>query len=124
MTDANLYIQWYPIGGFHKVVQSLVDIAKSHGARYSFSTPVSAVTYDHSGRATGVRLSNGEWKGADAVVVNADLVWAYNNLFTKDDPTSDMSRKGASVTEGGNARETSELLDPKFARRLLDKPHS
>ncbi len=71
-----------------------------------------------------MRLSNGEWKGADVVIVNADLVWAYNNLFTKRDPTTETEIKKEAEVEGGNARATGDLLDPKLARKLLDKPHS
>ncbi|OCF30664.1 hypothetical protein I316_07712 [Kwoniella heveanensis BCC8398] len=73
---------WYPKGGFHSVVQSLVNIAESHSAKFHYSSPVSSVTYNKSGKTNGVRLENGEWKAADMVVVNADLVWAHNNLFS------------------------------------------
>lgn len=52
-------------------------------------------------------LANGETKHADAVVVNADLVWAHNNLFKKE---------GEKVTE--------EKLNPALAKKLLNKPHS
>nr|XP_019011290.1 uncharacterized protein I206_03387 [Kwoniella pini CBS 10737]OCF50071.1 hypothetical protein I206_03387 [Kwoniella pini CBS 10737] len=74
---------WYPKGGFHSVVQSLVNISESHGAKYHFSTPVSQVIHDSKGRATGIKLEDGTTKEADVVVVNADLVWAHNNLFDK-----------------------------------------
>ena len=77
---------WYPKGGFHAVIQSIVDIAMSlpNPAKFHFSSPVDQVLYDKDGKTTGIRLSNGEVKHADAVVVNADLVWAHNNLFKKD----------------------------------------
>ncbi|KAK4687942.1 hypothetical protein P7C73_g2172, partial [Tremellales sp. Uapishka_1] len=101
--------QWYPRGGFHSVVQSLVNIATSHSAKFHFSSPVSSVTYDASGKTTGVVLENGEKREADLVVVNADLVWAHNNLFKKD---------------GGGTGHEEKLLDPHLAKRLLDKPHS
>ena len=115
---------WYPIGGFHKVVQSLVEIAESHGAKYHFSSAIVAVTHDALGRATGVQLADGQWKGADVVVVNADLVWAHNNLFLKDGSSSVERKAGLVKTEGRNARAPEELLGPKLAKRLLDKPHS
>ena len=62
------------------------------------------------------------------VVVNADLVWAYNNLFTKDGrgavPTGEKSGEGG----GGGIEEVKEgvrkLLDPRKAKRMLGKPHS
>lgn len=58
--------------------------------------------YDKSGKATGITLENGETKHADVVVVNADLVWAHNNLF-----------KGQG-----------KMKDASLARKLLEKPHS
>jgi phytoene desaturase (3,4-didehydrolycopene-forming) len=96
--------QWYPKGGFHSVPNSLVKIAESHGANFHYSSPVTSVNYDNSVKATGIVLENGETKTADVVVVNADLVWAHNNLF-----------KG----EGKK-----EMKDASLARKLLEKPHS
>jgi phytoene desaturase (3,4-didehydrolycopene-forming) len=93
---------WYPIGGFNRVPQSLVEIAESHGAKFHFSTPVNRVTYNGD-KVTGVKLENGKEVKADIVVVNADLVWAYNNLFTK--------------PQGG-------LVEKSAAERLEKKPHS
>ncbi|EIW67392.1 hypothetical protein TREMEDRAFT_34017, partial [Tremella mesenterica DSM 1558] len=88
---------WYPKGGFHRVPASLLSIAESHGAKIHYSTPVDSVTYT-DGRITGVRLVSGEVKEADVVVVNADLVWAYNNLF-KEIP---------SISENGIAKQLEE----------------
>lgn len=96
--------QWYPKGGFHSVPNSLVKIAESHNAKFHYSSPVSSVIYNASGVATGITLENGETKYADVVVVNADLVWAHNNLF-----------KGA---------EKMKLKDAGLAKKLLGKPHS
>lgn len=108
--------QWYPIGGFHQVVQSLVNIAQFHGATFHFSSPVASVNYSSSGRATGVTLVDGETREADVVVVNADLVWAHNNLFVK-------QGKGAGEKDGGK-KDHKQLLNPRLARRLVEKPHS
>lgn len=41
------------------------------------------------------------------MVVNADLVWAHNNLFKK-----------------GDGEKAEELLQPRLAKNLSDKPHS
>ena len=99
----------YPRGGFHQVPQTLINIAESQPtpAKFHYGAAVERVTYDSAGRATGVVLANGETKHADAVVVNADLVWAHNNLFKK---------------EGENVAE--ERLNPALAKKLLNKPHS
>jgi phytoene desaturase (3,4-didehydrolycopene-forming) len=116
--------QWYPKGGFHQVVQSLVNIAQSHGATFHLSSPVASVNYDSSGRATGITLADGETREADVVVVNADLVWAHNNLFVKDGEGAREMDNGAGKGEGKGRMEPKELLNPKLARRLLEKPHS
>lgn len=92
------------------MVQSLIDISTSlpTPAKFNFDSAVDRVLYDDQGRAKGIRLASGAEKYADLVVVNADLVWAHNNLFMKD-----LKGKGAE-----------ELLNPKIAKRLTDKPHS
>ena len=122
--------QWYPRGGFQRVPASLQRIAESHGATFHFNSPVSAVLRDASGRATGIRLADGGAVDADVVVVNADLVWAYNNLFTKDGQSSAGQEQGAGAgdkvgTKGQEVKEEAKkLLDPRRAKRLLGKPHS
>lgn len=86
---------WYPKGGFHSVIQALVDIGRRHGVAYRLSTPVSQVLVSADGtRATGVRLESGETLMADAVVVNADLVWAYRNLLPH---STRMARRAQSL---------------------------
>lgn len=73
---------WYPKGGFHKVIDALVKVGERLGVTYRLSTSVSKVNLDSKGRrATGVTLSTGESLTADVVVMNADLVYAYNNLL-------------------------------------------
>jgi phytoene desaturase (3,4-didehydrolycopene-forming) len=102
---------WYPIGGFHRVVQSLIDIATSlpNPAKFHYNAEVERVLYDATGRASGIQLKNGEKKHADVVVVNADLVWAHNNLFKKDN--EEPAEQGV-------------LKEPRLAKKLTDKPHS
>ena len=99
----------YPRGGFHQVPQTMTNIAESQPipAKFHFGKAVERVTYDSTGRATGIVLANGERKEADAVVVNADLVWAHNNLFKKD-----------------QEKVSEEKLNPALAKKLLNKPHS
>ena len=73
---------WYPVGGFHAVVAALVKVGERLGVKYRLNTPVSSVSVSSDGKiATGVVLESGEMLSADIVVVNADLVYAYNNLF-------------------------------------------
>ncbi|KAK1775335.1 putative phytoene dehydrogenase [Copromyces sp. CBS 386.78] len=80
---------WYPRGGFHKVLEALVNIGERMGVKYRLGTGVSKVLTDggkngKKPKATGVQLENGEVLNADLVVVNADLVYAYNNLLPKE----------------------------------------
>jgi phytoene desaturase (3,4-didehydrolycopene-forming) len=76
---------WYPVGGLHAVVAALVRIGERLGVQFRLNTPISSLLTTHDGtNTTGVQLSNGEQLTADLVVINADLVYAYNNLF----PTS------------------------------------
>jgi phytoene desaturase (3,4-didehydrolycopene-forming) len=72
---------WYPIGGFYKVVEALVNIGKRHSVNYRLSTPVQKINVSADGRATGVTLASGEVLDASLVVCNADLVYSYNTLL-------------------------------------------
>ncbi|KAI0173978.1 hypothetical protein BJ166DRAFT_586815 [Pestalotiopsis sp. NC0098] len=73
---------WYPKGGFHAVLQALVNVSERFGVRYRLNTPVKQILTGPDGKtASGVLLESGERVDADIVVVNADLVYAYSNLF-------------------------------------------
>lgn len=90
---------WYPRGGFHIVLDGLVKIGQRLGVNYRLSTEVSAITMSPDGkRAEGVRLGTGEELSADIVVVNADLVYAYNNLLPSSGKAKSLSRKSASCS--------------------------
>ncbi len=81
---------WYPRGGFHAVLDALVRVGERHGARYRLNAPVRRVLAGPDGRtARGVELEDGEVLEADAVVVNADLVYAYSNLLPRATPAAD-----------------------------------
>jgi phytoene desaturase (3,4-didehydrolycopene-forming) len=80
---------WYPVGGFHAVVAALVRVCERLGVDIRLSTPVSQVIMAKDGKTvTGVQTESGETLTADIVVVNADLVYAYNNLFPSSTTTS------------------------------------
>lgn len=90
---------WYPRGGFHSVIAALVRIGERFGVKYHLSTPVSRITLDPSSRrATGVLLSNGESVSADVVIVNADLVYAYNNLLPPSSQARSLGKREASCS--------------------------
>ncbi len=71
---------WLVEGGMHRVATALADLAGGHGATFRYGTNVAAITIE-KGRATGVRLSDGEWLAADAVVVNADVAALAEGRF-------------------------------------------
>ena len=90
---------WYPRGGFHKVVEALVKVGERLGVSYRLSTTVSSIELDPSlKRATGVRLSNGESLTADVVIINADLVYAYNNLLPPSSRATALRKRPASCS--------------------------
>ncbi|KAI1448945.1 phytoene desaturase [Annulohypoxylon stygium] len=73
---------WYPRGGFQKVLEALVKVGERMGVEYRLEAPVRRIlTYEDGETARGVELESGETLDADVVVVNADLVYAYSNLF-------------------------------------------
>ena len=90
---------WYPIGGFHRVMQALVDIGKRLGVEYRLSTTVSSVKLSSNGRrAEGVILESGETVYADIVLVNADLVYAYNNLIPHTPYATSLAKRPGSCS--------------------------
>ncbi|MCJ1285904.1 ATP-binding cassette transporter CGR1 [Xylographa opegraphella] len=88
---------WYPRGGFHRVISALVKVGERLGVTYRLSTPVASVTISN-GRASGVTLETGESLSADLVVINADLVYAYNNLLPPSSTASALSKRAASCS--------------------------
>ncbi|KAG1205523.1 hypothetical protein G6F35_011583 [Rhizopus arrhizus] len=72
---------WYPLGGFNKVLQALETIATDkYGARFIYNTTVTKMnTKDR--QVTGVTLETGQVIHADAIICNADLVYAYHTLL-------------------------------------------
>ena len=90
---------WYPRGGFHKVVEALVRVGERLGVTYRLSTPVSSISLDPKGkRATGVTLCSGETVMADIVIINADLVYAYNNLLPPSPQAVSLQKRHASCS--------------------------
>ena len=90
---------WYPRGGFHVVLDALVKVGKRMGVDYRLSAGVSRVNFSSDGkRANGVTLASGEELSADIVVVNADLVYAYNNLLPSSSEATSLSKRAASCS--------------------------
>ncbi|KAI1212723.1 phytoene desaturase [Annulohypoxylon truncatum] len=84
---------WYPRGGFHGVLEALVRVGERMGVEYRLDTPVKRIlTHEDGKTAKGVELESGETLDADVVVVNADLVYAYSNLFPQTPSTQRYAR--------------------------------
>ncbi len=90
---------WYPIGGFHKVIEALINIGERSGVTYMFDAPISHIQLSESGtHATGVVFQDAtkEPLSADIVICNADLTYAYNSLLPSTSfATSLLSRQAS-----------------------------
>lgn len=71
---------YFPRGGMHAVPRALADAAADHGVTFRYGTAVNRIEVGGD-RATAVHTSDGERIAADAVVVNADLPTAYEQLL-------------------------------------------
>lgn len=73
---------WYPKGGFHKVIESLENIAtKKFDVKFNYNSGIEKIIVDSTNTAKGVKLEDGTEVMADIVVCNADLVYSYNKLL-------------------------------------------
>lgn len=90
---------WYPKGGFHSVIAAFVRVGERYGITYRLSTPVASIQLSLNGRrATGVTLPTGESISADIVIINADLVYAYNNLLPPSSKATSLQKRPASCS--------------------------
>lgn len=74
---------WYPRGGMYSVVEALARRVGELGGRIVTGCEVERIL-TRNGRAEGVALATGERVHADAVVVNADLLYAYDRLLPRE----------------------------------------
>jgi phytoene desaturase len=70
----------HAIGGTGALVAGLVKLIEGRGDRVRLNAEVDRILVEE-GRATGVRLTNGETIAADLVVSNADVGWTYSKLL-------------------------------------------
>jgi phytoene desaturase len=71
---------WYAMGGTGAIVMALVRILTEVGGTIQYHAEVAEIL-TRNGRATGVRLANGEELSADIVVCNAEVATAYATLL-------------------------------------------
>lgn len=71
---------WFPRGGTGALVDALLDLGQRHGVQFRTNATVDEILI-RNGRASGVRLANGEILDAELVVANADPPSVYRNLI-------------------------------------------
>ncbi|PLB53208.1 phytoene dehydrogenase [Aspergillus steynii IBT 23096] len=90
---------WYPIGGFQTVLEAIGKIGSRLGVEYRFNAPVASVRLsDDRKTACGVVLDSDEIIDADVVIVNADLIYAYNNLLPDSRFARTLKTRGTSCS--------------------------
>jgi phytoene desaturase len=74
---------WFPDGGIHAVARGLADAATKAGAEFRYDAAVTRIVRRSgtSGPVTGVRLADGSFVAADAVVANPDVPAVYRELL-------------------------------------------
>lgn len=72
----------FAMGGTGALVAGLVSLIRGQGNEIRFGQDVTEILVAR-GRATGVRLADGQSLDADIVVSNADSAWTYGRLLRK-----------------------------------------
>jgi phytoene desaturase len=70
---------WFPEGGMYSLIEAMQQLATELGVTFHLNSPVEEVVVSKDS-ASGVRVG-GEEIGADAVLVGADLPYAYRELL-------------------------------------------
>ena len=73
---------WYPMGGMGRVVDGMLNVAKTEGARFQFNQAVEEVLV-RNGQVTGVRTAEAEFT-ADIVVAAADYNHVEQHLLAEE----------------------------------------
>jgi 1-hydroxycarotenoid 3,4-desaturase len=74
---------WLVDGGMHRIAEVLAGLAERHGAMFRYGCNVAQVLV-RGGRASGVRLANGETIQADTVIMNSDAAAVAAGLFGRE----------------------------------------
>ncbi|MFZ1704042.1 MAG: FAD-dependent oxidoreductase, partial [Saprospiraceae bacterium] len=70
---------WYPQGGFGKVVDGIVEVAKRNGANFHFNASVEKILTSN-GKTNGIKV-NGEDFSCDGVIASADYHHVESQLL-------------------------------------------
>ena len=75
---------WYAMGGTGSLVSGLSNLLEDLGATQRYGADVEQILVEN-GRASGVRLADGEVIEADLVVSNADIGYTYRHMIHPND---------------------------------------
>ncbi|UZT99249.1 oleate hydratase [Chryseobacterium fluminis] len=73
---------WYPMGGFSKVTDAMMKIAKGQGAHFHFNSPVEKITVEHN-KANAV-IVNGETVKFDVIIASSDYHHTEDQLLPEE----------------------------------------
>ena len=96
---------WYVRGGMYAIANSLQALASDLSVDIRTHTAATRVLTTGDGkdkRVRGVEIAGGETLDADAVVMNADVMYAYRDLVAAEDRPSWPDTKLAKVEPGGS----------------------
>ena len=73
---------WYPMGGMHRIIEAMVQVAGARGVRFRYGESVERILTD-GGKVTGVRTAKGKI-AADAVLASADYHHVEQELLQEE----------------------------------------
>jgi phytoene desaturase (3,4-didehydrolycopene-forming) len=81
-----------------QVLEALAHVEERFRVTYRMGTEVTSIIQSPDGTARGVRLSSGKELLADTVIINADLVYAFNNLLPPTTYAQSLTKRPASCS--------------------------
>ncbi|MCO4746778.1 MAG: phytoene desaturase [Proteobacteria bacterium] len=89
---------WFPKGGTHALVKAMVQVLAEVDVPVHMNSPVEEILVSN-GKATGVRLENGEVIEASHVVSNADPSFTYGQLIKSEHRSKHSDRRVKNVRQ-------------------------
>lgn len=106
---------WRVEGGMHRLAQVIATLAQSRGAVFQYNAPISEIL-THNGKASGIKLANGEEIVTDSIIANVDIAALTNGLLgsSAQTATRDVLRRAkpslSAMTWGFNATASGHSL--------------
>lgn len=82
----------YAMGGTGAIVSALVQLIEEQGGRLHLNAEVEEILIEN-GKATGIRLKDGQCHQADYVVSNADVAFTYRYMIPEKERSTYTNRK-------------------------------